>query len=371
MRRRNGIYERGRLVVGEPGIGKSVLVNRIAREARRFGDLVTEAIRIAADDDPVARVVAALQGVAGAEDLDARLGQRSRDLLRRIEAIRLPVVGGGVDLASPEPVDHRDLRDLTVALAGLAQEDGRLLIVHVDEVQNLHGNGLSALVTGLFDALAAEVVDRDVAGVAHERVLPIALYLSGLPEFSLRASAARATFSRRLKILDLEPLTPDDIRFALRPFLTEGWPIVAADGPEALTMSPDAVEAIVRSCHGSPYLLQLFGDAAWLAGSRSQITVEDVQQGAQQARREVRAHFELLLADLTEAQVAYLRAAASLAVEERSAGAIACALGRTSSSEVGYISRALEGRYRLVRRVQGRLEFRAPGLAAYLRDELP
>lgn len=309
--------------------------------------------------------------MASAEELDARLGQRAGALLRRIEAIRLPVVGGGVDLGSPQPIDHRDVRDLAVALAGLASEDGRLLVIRVDEVQNLHGTGLSALLTGLFDAFAAQVTDRDIAGTAHERVLPIALYLSGLPEFSLRASAARATFSRRLKVIDLEPLTRDDIRHALLPFRTDGWPIVAGDGPAAVTMSSEATEAIVSSCHGSPYLLQLLGDAAWLAGRDTEISVEDVQRGAQQARREVRAHFELLLADLTEAQIAYLRAAATLSAEERTAGAIAAALGRTSSAEVGYIARTLEGRYRLVRRVRGRLELRAPGLDAYLRDEVP
>lgn len=41
-RRLAGEYERGRAVLGEPGIGKSVLVNRLADEAASVGDLADE-----------------------------------------------------------------------------------------------------------------------------------------------------------------------------------------------------------------------------------------------------------------------------------------------------------------------------------------
>jgi MoxR-like ATPase len=44
-RRLAGIYERGRIVLGEPGIGKSVLVDRLAAEAQAGGHWVLPGVR--------------------------------------------------------------------------------------------------------------------------------------------------------------------------------------------------------------------------------------------------------------------------------------------------------------------------------------
>ena len=67
-RRLAGLPERGRTILGEPGLGKSALVRRIAAEASRAGDWVTPQLRIPAGSDPlklVARAVLDLAGQAG------------------------------------------------------------------------------------------------------------------------------------------------------------------------------------------------------------------------------------------------------------------------------------------------------------------
>lgn len=371
-RRLAGVYERGRAVLGEPGIGKSVLVNRIARMAKTDGHWVTPPVRLARGENCLARLAEALRDLTSAQSLDAAVGRAVKGLLGRIEEITLPVLGGGVKLrgSSAAANPHRDVFRLLVELCRLAHARHRLVLVRIDEVQHLHGDQLSQVLTVLGDALNEEVEERDAAGILRSRKLPLVVYLSGLPEFMLRANAARTTFSRRFKPIDLEPLEEADLREALAPFTGAGWPVLTDEGPARVHFSPEAVDLTVERCLGSPYLFQLVGDAAWNAGSGAVVSAEDVQRGYLSARREIRAYMELRLADLTEKQLAYLRAAASLPAGQRTAGRVAAQLGTTSEA-VGYTAQALDERHRVIRRVAGKVVFRSAALEALLCGDLP
>lgn len=370
-RRQAGVYERGRAILGEPGIGKSVLVNRIARTAEGEGYLVTAPLRLAAGEHPVARLAEGLRDVAASHSLDAAIGRAAGDLLQRVEQITLPVVGGGMKLRQPTGANpHREVFRLLVELCRLAHADRRLVLVRLDEVQHLHGAQLSQVLTVLGDALNEEVVERDAAGIARARKLPLVVYLSGLPEFSLRANAARTTFSRRFKPIDLEPLEEADVREALAPFAGEGWPVLTDEGPARVHFAPAAVDLTVQLCMGSPYLFQLVGDGAWNAGTGRVVSAEEVRRGYLAARREIRAYLEVRLADLTEKQVAYLRAAASVPEAERTAGRVAAALGTTSEA-LGATAQALDERHRVIRRTARKVLFRSAALEALLRGDLP
>lgn len=370
-RRLAGVYDRGRVVLGEPGIGKSVLVGRIARQASAEGHWVAEAIRLAAGEQAVARLAATVRALAAAHSLDAAIGRAAGGLLDRVEEIALPVVGGGLKVRQPpQPNPHRDVFRLLVAVCHLAHAERRLVLLRIDEVQQLSGHQLSQVLTVLGDALNEEVEERDAAGIARQRKLPLLVYLSGLPEFSLRANAARTTFSRRFKLLDLEPLEEADLREALAPFTGDGWPVLTDEGPARVHFASDAVDEIVARCLGSPYLFQLVGDAAWNAGSGAVVTAEEVRRGYLATRREISAYLHLRLADLTDKQVAYLRAAASVPEPERTAGRVAAQLGTTSDT-LGAVAQALDERHRVIRRVSGRVLFRSAALEALLRGELP
>lgn len=174
------------------------------------------------------------------------------------------------------------------------------MVVRLDEVQQLRGDQLSQVLTVLGDALNEEVAERDAAGIVRSRTVPLAVYLSGLPEFSIRANAARTTFSRRFKPIDLEALEEADLRAALAPFASAGWAVLADDGPARVHFSPEAVDIVVERCLGSPYLFQLVGDAAWNAGSGPIVSAEEVRRGYRSARREIQAYMEIRLADLTD-----------------------------------------------------------------------
>lgn len=55
------------------------------------------------------------------------------------------------------------------------------------------------------------------------RALPIAVYLTGLPEFAdMTDGRTGATFARRFQTTTLEAIDDDDLGSALQPFLIEG-----------------------------------------------------------------------------------------------------------------------------------------------------
>ena len=381
VRRLAGVHERGRAVLGEFGIGKSVLVNRVAAEAAAGGHWVAPAVRLPLRADPVGLLLSAVREMWEAHDLDARVGRRGTRLARRLEEVSLPVVGGGVRLREPadDGPDHRLLVEALVEVATAARgatdaehPDGRLVVVRLDEVQNARDPAaLSALLTALGDALQASTTERDVAGLPRERALPLAVYLSGLPDLSRAAAAAGATFSRRFRVWELDPLTEPELRTALLPFTTDGWPVLTADGPASVLLEPGAVDAVVELCLGDPFLFQLAGEAAWNAGTGVVVTEEEVRRGWGGAAREVRRYVAARLEGLSDLQLAYLEAAAGLDDDGRTSAAVARAMGRGSSSALGSTAAALDADRALIRREAGRIRFRSAAVEAYLRGSWP
>lgn len=369
-RRQAGVYEPGRTVLGEFGLGKSVLVNRIAAEAEADGHWVTRPVRLVRGVDPTALVAASVRQIAARHDLDAALGQGAQGLLGRLEEVTLPVIGGGVKLrARPAPVPHLVLHEALVELGRLAraQSPDRLVVLRIDEVQNATSPAaLSALMTAIGDALSEEVEAADGSGQLHQLVLPLVIYLSGLPEFAQLAGRAGVSFTRRFRTFHLEPLDASALRAALTPFVTSGWPLLTEDGPAAVFMEPSAVERIVDRCLGDPFLFQLAGAAAWDSGSGPVITGDDADRGWSLSRREIGHYLDRRLDGLTDLQLAYLRTAAALAPEERTAARIAAALGRSDSAALGSTAQALAESRGLIRRSRGQVTFRSPAVEAYL-----
>ena len=79
-RRRAGVHERGRTILGEAGSGKSALVRKIAHSAAAEGDWTTPQLRIPSGTDPVKRVASALLRLAS----DAGPTAQRLDLIRRV-----------------------------------------------------------------------------------------------------------------------------------------------------------------------------------------------------------------------------------------------------------------------------------------------
>ncbi len=366
-RRMQGIYERGRLVTGEFGIGKSVLVNRIARDLRSAGHLVTRTVRLPQRRDPIPLFADAVADAA--DGFDQSVGQAAR----RIKAITLPIVGGGVTLHD----DPRTPESLLLQVGALlrqvgeaARQEQRLVVLRLDEVQNAPVDGLSSLLTLLGDALAETVEEVDPAGSSHQVFLPFVVYLSGLPSIRRRASEAGTAFSRRFLVSQLQPLDEPALRAALAVFRT-GWEVLGEGGPAMVTMTQGCQDHIAERCLGDPFLFQLAGDATWVAATSHQITLEDARRGWRSASREARQYIASRYEHLASGQSAYLRAAAAIDAEERTSAAIATAMGR-STRELGSTLEALIGAHGLlVRTDDGRIAFPSLAVERHLRGDWP
>jgi hypothetical protein len=298
------------------------------------------------------------------------IARRASGLLERVRAVSTPV--GGVELDRPQPRwEHTMLTDALVEIARVARERDSCVVVRIDEVQNVTQRGvLSRLLVGIGDALSHNEPVTDVAGVAHDKTLPLAVYLSGLPEFTDRATgAAGATFARRFQPALLTHLDDDEVRSALASFTGPGFQVVTDDGPAAVVMTDDAVERIVGCCLGDPFLFQLVGNAAWTAGTGPVITAEHVDAGWAAVRAEASQHVEASLRRLPPLERSFLEVMAGLDPEDRTLSRIAAALHRTPA-QLATTARRLEALRGTIRRGT-RYTFVARAAAAYLAGRWP
>ena len=372
-RRAAGLHERGRTILGEAGSGKSSLVRRIAREASQSGDWATPQLRIPSGTDPLKRVASALLDLSAAAGLAAAREKRIGDLLRRVETVS----ASGVSLSvraqdGPEP--YIALTDLLIEIGRAAIRRGDVVVViHIDEVQNIGDeNALSQLLTALGDALTHEETIDVPGGLQIERGLPIAVYLTGLPEFADMTGARKgATFARRFRTTTLGAIDDDALMSALQPFVTEGWPIADdAGGVGRVFMEPAAQRAIVELAHGEPFLFQLAGERAWYAGTDDLITAEHVKTGWRDAAPEAEAHVQRILDRLPPRERHFLEAMAALPPEERTLTNIARSMGYERTTDAGPTAQRLDLTRGIIRR--GRpYDFRHRAVGAYLTSEWP
>lgn len=373
-RRRAGLYETGRTILGEPGTGKSSLVRRIARDAAEAGDWVTPQLRMPTGADPLKIIASAVLRLADRAGLRTSTRRGVLDLLARVEQVAVTgfsVTTRGAD--GPEPFTA--LFELLVELGQAAIEQDAVVMIHVDEVQNIGDEAaLSQLLIALGDALSHEVeVEVSVPGGGTvSRYLPVAVYLTGLPDFEDMAGARKgATFARRFRTITLGPLDEGDILEALQPFVIAGWETAGDHGAvETVRMDPAAARAIAALSCGEPFLFQLAGQRAWNVATAPVVSEEDVVAGWRGAESEASAHVERILNRLPPREHEFLRAMASLPTAERTLNAIAEAMGLASGAQLGPTSQRLD----TVRGVVSRgkpYAFRNRAVEAYLTTDWP
>lgn len=371
-RRHVGLYETGRTILGEPGTGKSSLVRRIARHAIDAGDWVTPQLRMPAGADPLRIVAAALLRLADSAGLRSSARQGLLDLFTRVE--QLAVSGFSVTVRQGQgPEAFTSLFELLVEIGQAAIEQDKVVLVHIDEVQNISDEAaLSQLLIALGDALAHQVDVVAPGGVVIERFLPIAVYLTGLPDFEDMAGARKgATFARRFRTVTLTSIDEPDLAQALQPFVIDGWTTPAADGStELVHMTPDAVRALIALCCGEPFLFQLAGQRAWNASTSLVITDDDVRSGWQGAEGEASAHVERILNRLPSREREFVEAMAALDPSERTLTTIAERMGLPSAANVGPFSQRLDTVRGII--VRGKpYSFRNRAVEAYLSTGWP
>jgi len=319
QRLRLGRPARSMMLVGLRGVGKTVLLDQIRKNAEAAG---ITTVRIEA---PESRSLPALLAPA----LRLALLHLSKKEAAKHYAIRglraLAGFAGRLKLSyadievgfdyDPEPglADNGDLEgDLTallhqVGIAGKAA--GSAVVLFIDELQYVPEKQMAALISALHRC--------------SQEMLPVTVVGAGLPQLRGRMGEAKSYAERLFDFPQIGPLNPLDARDAIvRPAQNEGAEVL-----------DEAVGLIIEKTQGYPYFLQEWGKHTWDVASQSPMSRQDVVNASDEAIAALdESFFRVRFDRLTPSEKKYLRAMADLGPGPHRSGDIAEKLARTVQS---------------------------------------
>lgn len=354
---REGRTAKSVLMTGLRGVGKTVLLNRIARDAESRG-FVTVQLE-APEDRPLPDLLAAplrtalirmnrltAAGAAAKRALQALAGF-ARSMKVSYQGFEVGVeFKGERGLADSGILDH-DLGELFCAAGAAALDQRTALVLFVDELQYVEERQLGALIAALHQTT--------------QRELPVTMLGAGLPQLIARTGAAKSYAERLFSFAEIGPLDEDATATAIQmPARRLG-----------VTYDTSALQAITEHTHRYPYFLQEWGKNCWDCADESPITVRDVEAATTRAVAELDAGFFRVRFDrLAPAEKRYLRAMASLGVGPHRSGAVASMLGKTVRS-VAPIRAKLIGKGMIYSPAHGDTAFTVPLFDGFLKRMMP
>ena len=316
---RQGKQAKSVMMVGLRGVGKTVLLDQIRKDAEAGGFYV---LRIEAPENKslpallapqLRQALLRLSRVQAAKD-GAQRALRALAGFAKALKVSYKDIEVGFDY-DPEPglADNGDLEiDLTALLeqVGIAARDARsAVVIFVDELQYVKESQLGALISALHRCA--------------QNSLPLTVVGAGLPQLRGMAGNAKSYAERLFDFPTIGPLTGAEAELA----------IVKPARDEGVDFDPDALAAIISKTRGYPYFLQEWGKHAWEAAKQSPITASDVEIASTTAIAALDESFFLVRFDrLTPTERTYLRAMSALGSGPHRSGDIAERLGKPVSS---------------------------------------
>lgn len=306
-----GNFSRSSLLLGLRGVGKTVLLNRIAKQSSDNGcevgffeadiktplpyQLAIEVRSLLIKLDRRERMKEAVKKAAGvlrgfASAFSIKLGDFS------IEVTPSPASG---DLVT-------DLTELLTSLGKASKAVGTPSVLLIDELQSVDNNELSSLIVALHRI--------------SQLGLPFLLFGAGLPLLTRLATEARTYAERLFEFPSVGRLNNADARKALAVPVSK-FGVEFAD---------EAIELILSETEGYPYFLQVWGSHTWNHANSSPIAENDVINASKTAHAELDSGFYRMRLDrLTPRQTEYVQAMAGLAQEPVKSSSVAKAMGLT------------------------------------------
>ena len=319
QRVRLGKADKSIMLVGLRGVGKTVLLDQMMRDAEAEGVV---AIRIEAPEGrslPAALLPQLRLGLLRLSRLE-----KSKDYaVRGLRALagfvgKLKVTFNDIEVgldyeAEPGLADNGDLEgDLTALLEQVgkaAQSAETVVAIYIDELQYVPEAQMAALISALHRCA--------------QQKFPLIVVGAGLPQLRGRMGEAKSYAERLFAFPPIGPLGEEDATDA----------IVKPAASEHVEVDQDAVKLIVQYTQGYPYFLQEWGKHAWDVAEKSPITKADVEKASTEAIAALdESFFRVRFDRLTPTEKRYLRAMAELGQGPHRSGDIASELGRESSS---------------------------------------
>lgn len=354
---RRGKAAKSVLMVGLRGVGKTVLLENMRKEADLEG-AITLWVE-APEDRSLPAIMApqlrqALLRLSGKEKVKELASRGLRALAGFVKALKVKYsdIQVSVDF-DPEP-GLADAGDLDLDLTQLfevvgeaAAADETAVVLFVDELQYVAENQLAALITALHRAA--------------QRQLPITLVGAGLPQLRGRMGKAKSYAERLFDFPRIEKLPPEAARAALeKPAWGEG--VVYEDA---------AIERILKDTEGYPYFLQEWGKHAWDAADESPIDENDVKLASKIAVAALdESFFRVRFDRLKPSEKRYLRAMAELGAGPHRSGEIAAEMDKKVES-VAPVRNTLIGKGMIYSPTHGETAFTVPMFDAFMKRIMP
>ncbi len=331
------------LITGLRGVGKTVLLGKLAALAEHVGYRVVRVEALGGDD-----TVRSLLRQARRIVEDAGGGDKVGRALRSIESVSLTVAGSGVALERrAERPDREALADVVADVAAAASGADLGVLLAIDEAQALDRRDLRRLLAGVHRC--------------GQDGLPLYCLLAGLPNLVGEVAKAATYAERMFTVADLGPLTPDQVAEA----------IVAPAEEIGVVWSPDAADEIVDLSDGFPFFVQTWAYHTWNAATDEPISAADVARAAPHANHALdTSFFAARIARIPPSEVAYVWALASLGPGPHRSGEVAGAAGKSTPQVAAFRDRLIaEGVIYAPR--YGWVEFAIPHFDRYVRRSLP
>jgi len=349
-----GEGDRSWVLNGLRGVGKTALLNELLGQVSGHGWITAKVEAGASAPLPMALSQALIRGLRTATGRHPEPGLRRLLGVFKAFSVKIDPTGAhtlGVDVEAIRGVadSGRFAEDLT-ALFDVLGETARDLSV-----------GVLLLIDELQEATLDELTALNMAVHHHGQAdtpLPLAFVGAGLP--SLPAQLAEAT-SYAERLYDYRPIGLLDQQ-ASRDAL-----VVPAKQRE-IEWTPQGLAAATAAGGGYPYFLQAIGKHVWDNARRSPITLDDVDIGLADARREVddglyRSRWERA----TRAQRDLLRAVGRIGGAEPAAVAdIAKLMGKPRTSDISVARNELIKKGLLYAPERGLLAFTVPGMHDFI-----
>jgi len=331
------------LITGLRGVGKTVLLGKLAALAQHVGYRVIR-VEAVGGDDTLRSLLRQARRIL--EDLDR--SQKVTRALRSIESVAITLAGTGVTIErSAATPDREALADVVTDLATAAADHDLGVLLAIDEAQMIAGDDLRRLLAGVHRC--------------GQDGLPLACVLAGLPNLVGDVAKAATYAERMFTVADLGPLSPDQVARAITEPATE----------IGVEWSPAATEAIIDHSDGFPFFVQTWAYHTWNTANDEPISADDVGRAQPHADHALdSSFFAARIARIPSSEVAYVQGLASLGAGPHRSGEVAEAMGMQTSQVAAFRERLIgEGVIYAPR--YGWIEFAIPHFEQYVRRALP
>jgi len=349
------------VLTGLRGVGKTVLLNDLARRARGADWIVAQVeARLNADskDAPFRATLArslnqSLRQVTGSWGVRDKV----RSALGTFKAfsVKTDPSGGlalGIDV---EPRSGRadtgslelDLSELAFDLGASAAELGTGVVVLVDEMQDLSRDELAAVCTAVHET--------------GQRSTPFYVVGAGLPSLPGDLAEARSYAERLFAYRPIGPLSAEAAATAVRrPAELQGS-----------SWAGQAIDTVVDASSGYPYFLQEFAKASWDYAAGPQISLDDARVGVQVGSEKLDSgFFRSRWNRATPGERDYLRAMAQDGDGPTTSGDVARRLGKSSVQQVGPTRAKLIHKGLVYSPEHGLIAYTVPGMGSFIARQI-